>query len=434
MYRLRMTSAPRHISRAIEPRYAFRRNSAVRLFNGLIMARGVGHPVQAPGTLEIGWFPSPALKFRIEAFVAGTPEFLLSVRGAVAPVEAGYTEARESFPRGISYTAGSLHQPMRRGREDVLDAVIFHVANFPAFRGSPVARPKIDNARLSISADGWHIDLDCVSKIEDTIKGLRAEGGFALTHVGRLSRSDGSTFTADAAFDAVDSVAQLLSFGRSALCWPFAMVGLDAAKRVVWRTYDRPNVAPWRNELRWFTPADPAGLGRAFDGIRRRWQDPHQRDVLKRAIYLLGDASARGVEPGLIIAQAILELMAWELIVNETRAVSGGGFGTLTAADQMRLLLTSLGIPTAIPPALSDLVTYAKANSGLDGPDVLTNIRNRWAHPPRKGPLRTVGPEQVGAWQLALWYADLVLLHWLGFTGRYAPRVWPGTVEDVPWS
>jgi hypothetical protein len=250
-----------------------------------------------------------------------------------------------------------------------------------------------------------------VAKIDETIKGLRVEGGFALTHAGRLCRSDGATFNAEAALEAVESIAQLLSFGRSGACWPFEMVGLDAAQRVVWRTYDRPNVAPWRSELRWFAPEDPAGLGRVFEGMRRRWHDPQQRDVLKRAIYLLGDASTRGVEPGLIIAQAVLELMAWEVVVNESRAVSGSGFGTLTAADQMRLLLTSLAIPTAIPPNLTDLVAYAKANACSDGPEVLTNIRNRWAHPPRKGQLRSVGPEQVGAWQLALWYA-LVQLHW----------------------
>ena len=159
-----------------------------------------------------------------------------------------------------------------------------------------------------------------------------------------------------------------------------------------------------------------------------------EREVAKRAIYLHTDAAARGVEPGLVVAQAVLELMAWQILVNETKALSRPGFDGLSAADKLRLLLNQCKIPLAIPSTLSDLRSFAARLSTADGPEALTQIRNRWVHPPRKGGLTPGGPEQVDAWRLALWYSDLLLLHWFGFDGPYTSRVTQGLVEVVPWA
>jgi hypothetical protein len=69
--------------------------------------------------------------------------------------------------------------------------------------------------------------------------------------------------------------------------------------------------------------------------------------------------------------------------VNDRHALSRKGFGDLCAADQLRLVFNYLSIPLDVPPELDELVKLAKGR-GLDGPEVLTFIRNRIVHPPKE--------------------------------------------------
>jgi len=409
-------------------------DSPIRVYTGDVTLIEAGLSVSGPGSFAIRWLPTPRLVFRTQAFgVLGYDP--LDVSATRSGSAKGYmTHATFSSSAGGG-TEGFIDGPIARGTGEDLATVLFHIPNFPVFSGEPVSTRsgRILHSRVNLAAGDWDIVIDGREDDVRIREALRQSGGYAVTHLGRLVRRDAAAFRVDEALDMLEALSELLSFACGTRCVPMLPIGRNARGNEVWRQWRQPYVSPYRSRLTWFRETDPEALARAFPGLYRRWTDRPQREVLRRVIYLHGQANRGGVEPGLILAQAALELLAWQVLVIETKAISGPGFEILPAADKLRLLLTACRIPLDIPGSLEDLVAAAKARSLRDAPEAMTNLRNRWVHPPRKGSL-TSERAAADAWRLALWYVDLVTLWWIGYAGDYAPRVRPGTVETTPWT
>jgi type I restriction enzyme M protein len=106
--------------------------------------------------------------------------------------------------------------------------------------------------------------------------------------------------------------------------------------------------------------------------------------------------------------------------------------GVFLAADRLRLLLSSLSIPAAIP---SELTELSKWPNLADAPQVLTQVRNSIVHPQRKTKLHT--PELAECWNLGLWLLELVLLRLFDHNGGYGKRLttrFAGGLSQVPWA
>ena len=126
------------------------------------------------------------------------------------------------------------------------------------------------------------------------------------------------------------------------------------------------------------------------------------------------------------------------------RALSEKGYESLAAMEKLRLLLTMLEIPTAIPSPLKTLTSSAKAkgNDWKDGPHALAEIRNALVHsnPAKRKKVFDKHPELVHeAWQLSLSYLELIILKLCGYDAAYSSRVseaqWKGEeVQKVPWA
>ena len=102
-------------------------------------------------------------------------------------------------------------------------------------------------------------------------------------------------------------------------------------------------------------------------------------------------------------------------------------------------------IPTDIDeellPVTARFAAEEKQRQGrvLDGPDVVTQIRNRLVHP-RGGQERVYRLEGLVAevWLLTRHYLVLLILHSLGYQASYRDlrktRGWAGEVGSVPWT
>jgi hypothetical protein len=407
-------------------------NTPIPAFHGQMTVVAGGNTFAGDGRLTLSWLPRPELQFELEAFALPVDPSTISIRGAARPAGVNINQVRGT---GVgTRTSGTLIERLTRGAGTQLKSVVFHVANFHGFRGDYVAdrRGRIAASRITLDSDGWMIELDCRMDDQDVLDALKRTSGYGVTHVGRLRRADGSTFAADDCLGVLQALGVLLSFARGSRTEPFLLVGEDAAGHVRWRSWERPLVARWQRRGTWFSPNDPRSLLPAFEGVMRRWADPHSREVLRRLIYLLVEGQM-SFEPGLILSQAALELLSWQQLVIESRAISAAGHEKLEAADRLRLLLNAARVPLEIPDSMRELIALAKQLSLTDGPAALTYLRNRWVHPPRKGALESGRGEIGQAWALAQWYGDLATLRWLGFEGDYAPRVRPGS-ERVPWA
>ena len=85
-----------------------------------------------------------------------------------------------------------------------LDAAIFHIMNFRIFHcGTRHAHVLFETecgaarslARVLLEHDGWQIEIQEVPEAGRVIETLKAEGGNGITHVGKIRRRSGKTFT-----------------------------------------------------------------------------------------------------------------------------------------------------------------------------------------------------------------------------------------------
>jgi hypothetical protein len=112
----------------------------------------------------------------------------------------------------------------------------------------------------------------------------------------------------------------------------------------------------------------------------------------------------------------------------------------MSAESKLRLLLRWANVPTELPARLKALKTFAGGGTDVDGPAAIARVRNRIVHPPKKRDGHWPSGEQViQAWQLALEYAELVVLRVVGYDGNFGTRVyeggrWEGDTQRVPWA
>ena len=200
----------------------------------------------------------------------------------------------------------------------------------------------------------------------------------------------------------------------------------------------------WRQLNSWFSDVFIDGLVGGFPGFLTRWQNESWNEPLLLALHWYGEANmaAGGVEGSIILAQAAFEVLAWTLLVEDKQVLSEDGFQKIPAMDKLRLLIADCGMPLGIPASLPLLTDIAKAENWEDGPQALTEFRNALVHSNPKKRKKVLGAgTDVGheAWELSLWYLELVLLRLFGYQGKYANRLVRegfrvNAVEPVPWT
>ena len=334
----------------------------------------------------------------------------------------------------------------------IISSAIFHLFNFPNF-WAPDDQCKAATKRATqserkckqaiLKADGWIITISALDGINDLEKELDSQGGYLITHVGTISREDGTTFTSEQLDDLLTCLHHFLSFTLG--CWAgLALpIGFDKDKNRVFEQWGVRRVAngAWNPRGSWFDRHHGELFSQVFPGFLSLWQNTIWRQPLASAIYWYVEACDStigvGADTGIILAQTALELMAWTYCVTDREMVLPDTFkkpGALKASDKLRMLTSNLGIPREIPSELPALRDHTDPKWG-DGYHATTDIRNSIVHPDKKG---TTANLYYPAYQLSLWYIDLVLLRLCGHNGYYANRLqdpnnWVGDVEPVPW-
>ena len=196
--------------------------------------------------------------------------------------------------------------------------------------------------------------------------------------------------------------------------------------------------------MTWFPTHEPQCLAKLFPGFMRVWLDADRRDILQVAIYWYVEANlALGIEGAVMFCQSGLERLTYYILVHEKKSLSEQDFRPrgLSGAERLRRLLTEFRLPTAIgPPRLriKQLPALAVAQGWTDAADALVTLRNSIVHPDERNMQRLakypVGA-RIEALTIWLWYFELVLLKWLGFSGNYVNRQtieFNGQTETVP--
>jgi hypothetical protein len=283
----------------------------------------------------------------------------------------------------------------------------------------------------------WIMAVDARPDLGAVIETLKNTGKYAVTHLAVLRRLDTRPFTAEECEPVLTAYQLASSFvlGRFT-CPALAEEARDDDGRLVWREWGARLADPLGGVDAWWNwtaapIADPVRLlgGRLLDPMRGR---------VARHLAQSYVASNRGgfVEQRITVAFAALELLSWQ------RAVLEGGADPKKhqnedADRRLRAMLKMAKIPISpIPAHLPALKVFAKNQGHGDAPKAVAEVRHRLTHPKVLDDVYDRDGLLTEAWWLTVRYLELLILHWVGYTGGVIDRTkrgWP-QVDAVPWA
>jgi len=399
------------------------------------------HVAEGEFLLSFIWLPYPNVRFEMVA-----PDSLVVEPGEATleldladPVRVPVFVGRVVVG-ATPEVVGTLTERVSCGDAATIDAISFLLANTPEMHGEWITKPGAGGwlGRVQFESTPWRGTLEVRRDNRELTSELKAFGGYAVTHVGRLERTDGLAFTVARGREILDGLNLFLSFARGFWTPPLLPVGYNG-DGIVWREWLGRTSSPWRSNFAWFSPSHPGALADAFPRFMQRWQDPKWRDSSTLGIwwYIEGNGTTTA-ETSLLLAQVALELFSWVILVQERGQLSRTAHKKARAEDNIRSLLQWAEVPLAVPPELAALSQHAASEGWADGPAALIGLRNKLTHPGGEASAIFAAPTKarVELQQLALWYVELILLRFHGYRGDYVNRhkaEYVGEVERVPW-
>ena len=438
----------------LTPIYTTRRvNASINLGHSHIEITSHGQQIQCDG--QARFLLLPRLQLIVTADLSQNAASALHLYTATSPTTLRYgsqsasskvlvlaSSASWSASVGVQGKADLLPNPQRLticpNRRKRLRSVTFHVMNFPAFfctgtestdvifRGQRLGRTTLSNA-------DWHIEFQSLPRARQLVQELRTRGGYAITHVGRLTHRDGRSFTISAAERALQDLTLFLSFARG-LWTPLVLpVGFDADGNRIWEEWAVPRDTPWQACFSWFDRNTGQSLAKLYPGFMALLHDVELGKPLRDALYwyLMSNRAGEGtgVDSGIILSHAALERLAVAYLAKM------GLPGRSNAADRLRSACQRSKLPIAIPRGTSSVYGAHRKGVWKDIPEAITKVRNELVHP-RARLKFNVGRVIPTIWQLAQWYVELFILRHSGYGGVYSNRLQArrvGQVVKVPW-
>lgn len=311
---------------------------------------------------------------------------------------------------------------------------ITHVTNFRNFyctgAGSTDLRHEGKRiGRVTLNSGPWVIVLQGLPNTREIVAQLKGSGGNAITHVAKLSRVDGSTFSLKELDEAIRNLHWLLSFARGSWISVWGTSGFNEQGAPVYVDWSQRMTAPWQNCRSWFDENHGEAIGQLYPGFVSMLDGEHSKAAPNALHWFLrsnGAGRTAGIDGGLILSQAALESIATSIIQSRNIALRKGS----NAADKMRIALKEVGVSSELPATLLQLSAGKCDGWYSDGPGAITFIRNELVHPKRKSP--SISTSIADAWKLAQWYIEVILLRLSGFGGQFSNRLqaqWVGEVQ-----
>jgi len=448
---------------ALRPVYLFREaNELIPLYKGELEIEQNKRVIQGHGDVYLKWFPYPQVEFKLFSSNLSSSfdsaETFLKMRGIEGLFRvfisrfnqnSRFNETSNSTENSIQ-VCGQLREPIVIGSGNDLAHIKFHLTNFHQFIGSSRSvfisedSGKTTIERLVFEAQGWRVTIDQLETLSKILESLSSQGGYAITHVGKLEKSNQAVFAIDEAREFLEAFSYFLSFIRGFRVSPTLMVGYDASERQLWEEWSLSNSDPWKAVYSWACGLKGTSLVNAFPGFLKWWQDWGESAKLAIFWYLQSNRNAGGVEGSIILTQAALELLAWVHLV-EKGSISEKAFEEKPLkyiSQKINRLLEECGIPKDIPSEYANLANFESEldNSANNGPYAFVEIRNSITHSKpenRQKFIDTPTSAREEAYSLGLWYLELILLRLFNYNEFYSNRIpkhrYQGDVETVPW-
>ncbi|SLN74180.1 hypothetical protein OCH7691_03706 [Oceanibacterium hippocampi] len=287
--------------------------------------------------------------------------------------------------------------------------------------------------RTILKYEQWQVELQTLPHAKDLTKQLDAEGGYAITHVGRLTRQDGRSFRISHGDRVLADLHYFLSFARGLSTTPVLPVGFDAAGSRIFEEWGMRLVTAWEPRRSWFDTMHGQCLADLYPGFMDLLRDADLGDSVRTALYwyLRSNRAGEGagVDSGVILSQAALERLASAYLPFSRLPTVG------SVHERLRRAFKHMKLPVAIPNEMRAIAKGKRNKDWKDLPQALTKVRNELTHPQARLKVK-LGDVVADVWDIAQWYVELSILRLCGYNGVYSNRLrarWVGQVEEVPW-
>ncbi|MGB4698379.1 MAG: hypothetical protein WBH08_11120, partial [Methanothrix sp.] len=380
---------------AIRPQYVTDHpNDIIRLFDeqdielrcpsqGILFGRG---------GIEFRWSPNRSLHFELSNNLKRETLKLISGnwQDAILNVPTDPPISLDVLVNGSSLSLNSAEQKgtlrglvseTRFDREILCDEIKFHIANLHNYFGNIIKYPPRDSwqssarRRIALSDDNWEFTIDGVENLEDLLKELSREGGYAITHAGVLRKRDNQPFKAEEALEQIKLLGFFLSFVEGRYCHPIFLIGLRKSEIVFRDLSARHRISQWDNNWRW-SPSNACDLDLAYKGFVLKWNDPQWKETITLILEFYIRANTYHV----------VELSILDSFMALDRLASGYSLENVRmASDRIRQALSMAGLDTKSPHTdlcqfFNDFYRRNGTGKTADGATILTDFRHGVVH------------------------------------------------------
>jgi hypothetical protein len=257
-------------------------NETVELYSGELVLRLNGREMAGDGRIFLKWLPAPRAVFEIDSLSGVIP----LDDGTIFVPELNYSCPVSVLRSSLTWGSGGGRVTACGGSvrdngipaSGMVDQVIFHLPNFHDYLGESIRNAEVTEAwkgRLALDHGLWRIHVDAIPGTDQLRKLLKADGGFAITHVGSIQLKDNAPFALTDVLGILDALYYYISFARGIWCGPLLPIAFDSGVEK-WSRWEPPRIREWRERRSWFPELD-YGVNRplsdAFSGFIRLWED-----------------------------------------------------------------------------------------------------------------------------------------------------------------
>jgi hypothetical protein len=464
--------AYRHFAPDIEKHYYESRghNEPIPLYHGrFCMPESESDELAYEGDVRLVWLPTPAIeaaggrgagRFDFDGWQEWLPDGkdnawqliptlrpLGLSRLPVPPTADATAHALEGF---TNQNSGHVYPP-ELGDGSALTQLTGLLPNgFDVWDGHAIVDPAdrrwLRHVRTMAQGGGWELTLDSVNDDIAIWKNLRDKGGYDVTQIVSMRRADGGIFAGADAKNALDAVRYGLALALGRQTEVILPVGWKD-ETPVWAQWTAGRVDAYRDPGTWLDSSITARqVGEVVGRFLDSWSNDLRRDTLLYSTGYYVQALDRHAEISVASAVSGLLLLGVSWFVEQEGRFTHGEWKSLGMEGQIRTMLESAScrVNTSIPTRFNYLAAATDRLRALAGPQkahydgltCLIKMRNDILHPTSKKRISWSYEEWVEAYLLAVHFLELSILAYIGYRGRYHPRigtVHAGFVEDVPW-
>jgi hypothetical protein len=391
-------------------------NATVAVATGPVtLDQGRASEVVPDGSIKLVWQPLIGILIQGKNRLFGVGPVRVSaddckIEGQFSVIRAGTAGIR-------ALSDGDVWINRTRVKSPSIDHVDIHLLNLPHVQGDEVALGNRSiYGRQNWAFGDWAITMDPVFAGTGLAAAGRASHGNVLTHLVRATRADGKPFRKKHLDQLLETLHLAFSFAFGDHVGAMIAVGRSKTDDVLLELFRPYPTFGWRPRL---GPAPTySGIGSMMHALCMLCAKPD--DIVRETIWWYLDACWSMVEASVVLCQASLERIAYHYLVRQTASLEDAAFDRLTAADNIRLVMQVLGVPTK------------SGTSKLDIPELVTTARNCQVHPRRRGDR----VEAIDAHDHALQTVELLVLRLAGYDGVYHPRSSKHAANEVrvPWA